>query len=412
MVNSRQVAITGLGALTPLGVTVHDTWQAILKGQSGVGEITRFDASALSTRICAGVKDFDPTLYLLPKESKRFDEFVIFAVAAAHMAIEDSGLIVTEEEAGRMGVAIGSGMGGLPYIEKSHSRLLEFGPARVSPFFIPGAIINMAPGLVSIKFGLKGPNTSTVTACTTGAHNIGIAMRMIQYGDADVMVAGGSEMATTELSIGGFSSAKALSRRNDEPEKASRPWDKDRDGFVLGEGAGILILQEYEHAKKRGAPIYAMLTGFGMSADAYHITMPSQDGAVLSMINAMKDAGLNAEQIQYVNAHGTSTPIGDIAEANAIKKAFGDHAYQLAVSSTKSMTGHLLGAAGAVEAVFSALALKNQVVPATINLDNPDEGCDLDFVPHTAREMEVQHVMSNSFGFGGTNGSLVLSRVT
>lgn len=407
----RRVVVTGLGMLSPLGHTVKETWDAILAGKSGVRPITAFDPSALVTRISASVQDFKPELYLDVKESRKFDRFVQFAYVAAKEALEDSGLKITEENAHRAGAAIGSGIGGLPAIERNHSAILQGGPRKVSPFFIPGAIINMTAGLVSIHFNLRGPNISIVTACTTGTHNIGHAARIIAYGDADIMLAGGAEMATTELSIAGFNAARALSTRNDDPEHASRPWDKDRDGFVLGEGAGVVVLEEYEHARKRNAHIYGELVGFGMSADAYHITAPSIEGAVLSMQNALHDAELNPETVSYINAHGTSTPVGDRSEAIAIKKAFGDAAYKVPISSTKSMTGHLLGAAGSVEAIFSVLAIRDQIIPPTMNLDNPDEDCDLDFVPHTARKIKVDYVLSNSFGFGGTNGSLIFKRI-
>jgi len=400
-----------MGMVTPLGLNVKDTWDGILHGKSGVRLIHAFDPSNLTTHINASVLGFDPDDYMPAKEARKIDRFIQYGYVAAKQAIEDSGIIVTQENSPRIGVAIGSGIGGLPIIEKNHVALLEGGPRKISPFFIPSVIINMASGFVSIKFNLKGPNISIVTACTTGAHNVGHAARMITYGDADVMVAGGAEMATTELGVGGFAQARALSTRNDEPEKASRPWDRDRDGFVLGEGAGVLVLEEYEHARKRGAHIYAELVGFGMSADAYHITTPGEDGAMLSMRNTMKDAGVELENINYINAHGTSTPAGDRAEAIAIKRTFGDYAYKIPVSSTKSMTGHLLGAAGAVEAIFCILAIRDQVGPPTINLDNPDVDCDLDFIPHHAREMKIDYSLSNSFGFGGTNGSLLFKRV-
>lgn len=409
--SKRRVVVTGLGMLTPLGLTVEKTWQGIVAGKSGVTPITLFDASNLPTKISASVNDFNSDDYMEAKEARKIDRFIQYAYVAGKQAFEDSGIQVTEENAHRIGVAIGSGIGGLPLIERNHSALLEGGPRKISPFFIPSSIINMAAGFISIKLNLQGPNISIVTACTTGAHNIGHAARMIAYGDADVMVAGGSEMATTELAMGGFNSARALSTRNDAPEKASRPWDKDRDGFVLGDGAGVIVLEEYEHARKRGAKIYAELIGFGMSADAYHITSPSTHGAVYAMRNTLRDAGINPEDIDYINAHGTSTPVGDRAEVVAIKTAMGEHAYHVAVSSTKSMTGHLLGAAGSVEAIFCILALRDQIAPPTINLDNPDEDCDLDFVPHVARKMKIDIALSNSFGFGGTNGSLLFRRV-
>lgn len=409
--SKRRVVITGMGMLSPLGNTVDATWQAILAGKSGVAPITRFDASIMSTHIAAEVKNFDPSLAVDVKEARRFDTFVLFAAEAARQAILDSGLIITDELALRAGCAIGSGIGGLGQIERNRDAFVEGGPRKISPFFIIGAIINMAPGIVSMKHNLQGPNISIVTACTTGSHNIGEAARMITYGDADVMVAGGVEMVTTELGIAGFNIIKALSTRNDAPTKASRPWDKDRDGFVLGEGAGILILEELEHAKKRGAKIYAEFAGFGMSADAFHTTAPEPNarGTSQAIINALHDAKLNADQVDYVNAHGTST-MADTLEVLAIKKALGDHAYNCMTSSTKSMTGHLLGAAGAVEAIFSILAIRDQVAPPTINLDNPDEGCDIDLVPHHARQAKIDVVVSNSFGFGGTNGSLVFKK--
>lgn len=409
----RRVVITGLGMVTPLGLTTQTTWQAILEGKSGVRPITHFDASALTSRIAASVQNFDPTPHLNPKDARKYDIFIQYAVAAADQAFQDAGISVTAENMSRIGVAIGSGIGGLPLIEKMHSTLLKDGPRRISPFFIPGSIANMAAGIVSIKYNLQGPNLSIVTACTTGAHNIGLAARMIAYGDADVMVTGGTEMATSPLGMAGFAASRALSTRNDQPELASRPWDKDRDGFVLGDGAGVLILEEYETARRRGANIYAELIGFGMSADAFHITTPHEEGAgaIAAMHNALTDAGIKPEQVNYINAHGTSTQVGDEAEAFAIKKLFGEHAKKLAVSSTKSMTGHLLGAAGAVEAVFSVLAIRDQIAPPTINLENPSEGCDLDFVPHHARQMTIDICLSNSFGFGGTNGALIFRRM-
>lgn len=409
----RRIVITGVGMVTPLGLNTKTTWDAILHGKSGVGYITSFDTSQLNVKICAPVRNFDPAPFLDPKEARKTDLFLQFAVAAAHEAFFDAGLVVTSENTARIGVAVGSGMGGLPLLEKNYEQCLTKGPKWISPTFIPNVIINMAPGMISMKYGLMGPNFSVVTACGTGSHNIVCAARSIIHGDADVMLAGGTEMATTALGVGGFASARALSKRNDEPEKASRPWDKDRDGFIVGEGAGILVLEEYEHAKKRGAKIYAELTGCGMSSDAYHITSPEPEGkgAALSMENAIEDAKIDKKDIQYINAHGTSTLIGDVAEVLAIKKVFGDQAYKLAVSSTKSMTGHLLGATGAVEAIFSILAIRDQILPPTINLDNPDEGCDLDFVPHKARQAPVSAVLSNSFGFGGTNVSVLFSKV-
>lgn len=404
--------MTGLGMITPLGLTVDDTWQAILAGKSSVRQIDHFDPSDINCHICSRVQNFDPTHYMNEKEARKRDYFIQYGIAAAIQAITDSGIEVTEKNADRYGVAIGSGIGGLPIIEKSHSILLESGPRKISPFFIPSAIINMISGNVSIMYGMRGPNIAVVTACTTGTHNIGFAARMIAYGDADVMVAGGSEMATTKLGISGFAAMRALSTRNDAPEKASRPWDKDRDGFVLGDGAGVIVLESYEHAKKRGAKIYAELVGFGVSADASHITMPHQDGlgATIAMNNALRDAKMNYDEVDYINAHGTSTQ-ADAIEALAIKHSFKDHAYKLAVSSTKSMIGHLLGAAGSVEAIFSILAIRDQVAPPTINLDNPAEGCDLNFVPHTAQHRRINAALSNSFGFGGTNGTLLFRRL-
>lgn len=412
--NKQRVVVTGLGMITPLGVNVEDTWKAILAGKSSVHTITHFDPSDLSCRICSTVKDFDPSPYMSEKDARKRDLFIQYGIAAAVQAFQDSGLEVNESNAHRIGVAIGSGIGGLPVIEKTHSTLLESGPRRVSPFFIPSAIINMIAGNVSIMYGMRGPNIAVVTACTTGTHNIGLAARAIAFGDADVMLAGGSEMATTKLGVGGFASMRALSTRNDAPEKASRPWDKDRDGFVLGDGAGVIVLESLEHAKKRGAKIYAELVGFGMSADASHMTTPHPEGlgASTSTNNALADAHMNPTEIDYINAHATSTPAGDELEALAIKRSFGDHAYKLAVSSTKSMIGHLLGAAGAVEAIFTILAIRDQVAPPTINLDNPSEGCDLNFVPHQPQQMRINAAMSNSFGFGGTNGTLLFRRIT
>ena len=408
----RRVVVTGLGIVSPVGNTISTAWDAIRQGKSGVSAITHFDASQLPSKIAAQVKDFNPNLSLTDKEVRRTDIFVQYAAEAARQAMQDSGLEVTEELAPRAGVAIGSGIGGLPGIEENCLALDRGGPRKISPFFIPGSIINMAAGLVSMKHHLMGPNISIVTACTTGAHNIGHAARMIIHGDAEVMVAGGTEMSTTELGIGGFNAIKALSTRNDQPERACRPWDQDRDGFVLGEGAGVLILEELEFAKRRGAKIYAELAGFGMSGDAYHMTAPCPDGAgfVLSMHNALRDAGIAPDKVDYINAHATST-MADTIEALAVKKAFGEHAAKLAVSSTKSMTGHLLGAAGAVEAIISILAIQDQVAPPTINLDHPEAGCDLNFVAHTAQSRQINVVLSNSFGFGGTNGTLVFRQI-
>lgn len=412
--SKRRVVITGLGAVTPVGLTVEETWKNILAGKSGVAPITAFDVSDFSVRFGANIKDFDITSIIPRKDAKKMDTFIHYGVAAAKEAIEDSGLEVTEENAERIGVAIGSGIGGLPGIESGYDAYLNGGPRKISPFFVPSNIINMISGNLSIMYGMKGPNTAIVTACSSGTHNISSAGRMIQYGDADVMIAGGAEMSTSKTGLGGFAAARALSTNNENPEGASRPWDKDRDGFVLGDGAGIVVLEEYEHAVKRGATIYAELAGSGMSSDAFHMTMPSKggEGAARCMVNAMNDAGLSIDSIDYINAHGTSTPAGDVAETQAIKQALGEHANSVAISSTKSMIGHLLGAAGGVEAVFSALAIRDQVAPPTINLDNPDPECDLDFVPHTAREMPINVAMSNSFGFGGTNGTIVLKKLS
>jgi 3-oxoacyl-[acyl-carrier-protein] synthase II len=395
--------------VTPLGLNVDETWKAILAGKSSVGLIDHFDASDISCHICSRIKNFDPTPYMSEKDARKRDLFIQYGIAAAAQAIQDSGIQVNESNTHRIGVAVGSGIGGLPMIEKSHSILLESGPRRISPFFIPGCIINMTSGIISMIYGMRGPNIAVVTACTTGTHNIGLAARTIAYGDADIMIAGGSEMATTKLGISGFAAMRALSTRNDEPQKASRPWDKDRDGFVLGDGAGVIVLENYEHAKKRGAKIYAELVGFGMSGDAYHITSPDPQGlgGASAMKNALHDAQMNPEEVHYINAHGTSTPAGDELEVLAVKNTFGDHAYQLAMSSTKSMIGHLLGAAGAVEAIFTILAIRDQVAPPTINLDHPSEGCDINLVPNQAQKMTIKAALSNSFGFGGTNGTLL-----
>ena len=410
--SKRRVVVTGLGIVSPLGNDLATSWDGIVNGRSGIGPITHFDASAFPTRIAGEVKDFDPARWIAPKDIKKMDPFVHYGVAAALMSIADSGIAIEGEAAERIGVAIGAGIGGLHGIEETTLKYAAGGPRKISPFYVPSTIINMIAGQVSIMTGAKGPNIAAVTACTTATHNIGLAMRMIQYGEADAMVAGGAEYATTPTSLGGFCAMKALSTRNDDPTKASRPWDKDRDGFVMGDGAGILILEEYERAKARGARIYCELAGFGMSGDAYHMTAPSEngDGAARCMINAIRDAGIDAAQIGYINAHGTSTPAGDLAETMAMKRAMGDAAKSVMVSSTKSMTGHLLGAAGGVEAVFSAMALHTGIIPPTINLDHPSEGCDLDYVPHVAREKQVDIAMSNSFGFGGTNGTLVFRR--
>jgi len=409
----NRVVVTGLGMLSPVGNDIKSSWHAVLRGESGVVTVDSFEPAGLSTHFAATVKDFDVSGYMDRKDARKFDEFIQYGVAAASQAIADSGIEVTEQNAERIGVCVAAGIGGMSTIEDNHKKLLEKGPRRVSPFYIPGSIINMVAGQLSIMYGLKGPNISIVTACTTGVHNIGHAARMIAYGDADVMVAGGSEMTTTPLTIAGFSSAKALSTRNDSPQTASRPWDADRDGFVLGEGAGVMVLESYEHAKQRGARIYAELSGFGMSGDAYHMTSPPEngEGAASAMRNALKDAEVSPEQVAYINAHGTSTMVGDLAETQAAKAIFGDHAKSLKMSSTKSMTGHLLGAAGSVEAIFTVLALKDQVAPPTINLENPSAGCDLNYVAHEPQDTQMQHALCNSFGFGGTNGSILFSKV-
>jgi 3-oxoacyl-[acyl-carrier-protein] synthase II len=398
--------------LSPVGNDVESSWTNILAGKSGIAPITSFDSTAFSTQFAGEVKNFDVEQYIPKKETKKMDRFIQLGIAAGKQALVDSGIEVTEKNAARIGVAIGSGIGGLGLIQDNHSRMLESGPRKISPFFVPATITNMISGFFSIFEGLKGPNINVVTACTTGVHNIGVAARMIAYGDADAMVCGGAESTVCELGIGGFAAARALSNRNDEPEKASRPWDKDRDGFVLGEGAGVVMLEDYEIAVARGATIYAELVGFGMSGDAYHMTSPPPDGvgAAAAMQNSINDAKISPSEIGYVNAHGTSTPAGDIAEVSAVKSVFGDHASELLVSSTKSMTGHLLGAAGSVEAIFTILALRDQIAPPTINLDNPSEGCDLDFVAHTAKKKEMDYALCNSFGFGGTNGSLLFKK--
>lgn len=412
--SKRRVVVTGLGMLSPVGNTAESSWQALLNGQSGISPIEHFDASEFATRFAGQVKEFDPEQYgINRKEARKMDLFIQYGVAAGIQALDDAGLVVNEDNAERVGVAIGSGIGGLGLIEQNHTSLINGGPRKLSPFFVPSTIINMVSGHLSIMKGLQGPNIAVTTACTTGTHAIGMAGRMIAYGDADVMVAGGTEKASTPMGMGGFAAAKALSTRNDEPQKASRPWDKDRDGFVLGDGAGVLVLEEYEHAKARGAKIYAELVGFGMSGDAYHMTAPPSDGSggARAMKNAIKDAGIVPEQIGYINAHGTSTPLGDVAELRGMKQVFGEHASALMISSTKSMTGHLLGAAGAIEAIITVLALRDQVAPPTINLDNPDEECDLDLVSHVAKPGHFEYALSNSFGFGGTNGSLIFKRV-
>ncbi len=412
--SKRRVVVTGLGMLSPVGNTAEESWQAILNGQSGITSIDHFDTTDFPTKFAGLVKNFDPEQYgMTKKDARKMDLFIQYGIAAGLMAFNDSGIEVTEANATRIGVSIGSGIGGLGLIENNHTSMMAGGPRKLSPFFVPSTIINMAAGHLSIMKGLRGPNVAVTTACTTGTHAIGFAARMIAYGDADVMVAGGAEKASTPMGMGGFAAAKALSSRNDEPQKASRPWDKDRDGFVLGDGAGVIVLEEYEHAKARGAKIYAELIGFGMSGDAHHMTAPPDDGsgAALSMQNAIRDAAIDPSLIGYINAHGTSTPLGDKAELRAVKKTFGEHAYKVMVSSTKSMTGHLLGAAGAIEAIITVLALRDQVAPPTINLDNPDEECDLDLVPHVAKSASFDYALSNSFGFGGTNGSLIFKRV-
>ena len=409
----RRVVVTGIGMLTPVGNTVKETWDNILAGKSGAAPIDHFDASAFATRFSAPVKGFDVGQYMSVKDARKMDLFIQYGMAAAIQAIDDSGLEVSDENSHRIGCAVGSGIGGLSMIERNHDILNESGPRRISPFFVPGSIINMIAGNLAIKYGLRGPNIAITTACTTGTHNIGHAMRMIQYGDADAMIAGGAEMANTPLGIGGFAAARALSTRNDDPAAASRPWDRDRDGFVLGDGAGIVVLEEYECAKTRGAKIYAEIVGFGMSDDAFHMTAPpeSGEGAARAMENTLRDAGMNPDELHYINAHGTSTPAGDMAESNAAKRVLGDAAYDVRMSSTKSMVGHLLGAAGAVEAIFCLLAIRDQVAPPTINLDNPSDGCDLNYVAQVAQECRIDTALSNSFGFGGTNGTLAFRRI-
>ncbi len=411
--NQRRVVVTGMGMVSPLGNDLETSWDAIVNSRSGLGSITLFDASAFSTRIAGEIRGFDPTAFIAPKDVKKMDAFIHYGIAASLMAMEDSGLEVTEENAERIGAIIGAGIGGILGIEEQTAKFLEGGPRKISPFYIPATIINMLPGQLSIMKGIKGPNFSAVSACATSNHSIGMAMRMIQYGDADVMIAGGAERGSSPTSVGGFSSMKAMSTRNDDPQGASRPWDKERDGFVLGDGAGILVIEEYEHARARGARIYCELAGFGASSDAYHMTAPSEngEGPARCMRSALKDAGLNPDQVDYLNAHGTSTPLGDLAETLAMKRALGDHAYKTMVSSTKSMTGHLLGAAGGVEAIFSVLAIDRGIIPPTINLHEPGEGCDLDYVPNVAREKKIDVAMSNGFGFGGTNGTLVFKRI-
>ncbi|MCQ1057767.1 beta-ketoacyl-ACP synthase II [Photobacterium sp. DNB23_23_1] len=411
--SKRRVVVTGMGMLSPVGNSVESSWKALLAGTSGISTIEHFDASAFATRFAGMVKDFNCEEYMTKKDARKMDLFIQYGIAAGVQALKDSGIEVTEENAARVGVAIGSGIGGLGLIEANHQSLMEKGPRKISPFFVPSTIVNMIAGHLSIMHGLRGPNIAISTACTTGLHNIGHAARMIAYGDADAMLAGGAEKASTPLGMGGFSAAKALSTRNDDPQGASRPWDKDRDGFVLGDGAGMMMLEEYEHAKARGAKIYAELVGFGMSGDAYHMTSPSADGSggALAMEACIRDAGINADKIGYINAHGTSTPAGDVAETLGIKRAMGAAADNVMVSSTKSMTGHLLGAAGSVEAIITAMTLIDQVVPPTINLENPDEGCDLDYVPGEARQVNLEYALCNSFGFGGTNGSLLFKKI-
>jgi 3-oxoacyl-[acyl-carrier-protein] synthase II len=409
--SKRRVVVTGLGVVSPVGIGVKTAWDNLVAGKSGITQITKFDASAFSSTVAGEVKNFNPEDFITAKDARRMDTFIQYGLAAAIEAVKDSGIVATEENAERIGVSIGSGIGGMQLIEDTDVLYKESGPRKISPFFIPGTIINMISGNLSIMFGFKGPNVSIVTACTTGTHSIGDASRMIEYGDADVMIAGGAEAAITRLSLGGFAAARALSTRNDDPATASRPWDKDRDGFVIGEGAGVMVLEEYEHAKKRGAKIYAELSGYGMSADAYHMTAPNMDGPRRSMRNAMQNAGINPDAVQYVNAHGTSTPLGDTNETNAIKAAFGDHAYKFVVNSTKSMTGHLLGGAGGLESVFTVLAIHHQLSPPTINIFNQDPDCDLDYCANTARDMKIEYALKNNFGFGGTNGSLVFKKV-
>jgi 3-oxoacyl-[acyl-carrier-protein] synthase II len=409
--NKRRVVVTGLGVVSPVGIGVNTAWTNLVAGKSGISKITKFDTTAFASTIAGEVKDFNAEDFISAKDARRMDTFIQYGLAAGIEAFKDSGIEVTEENAERIGVSIGSGIGGIQLIEDTDVLYKESGPRKISPFFIPGTIINMISGNLSIIFGLKGPNVAIVTACTTGTHSIGDASRMIEYGDADVMIAGGAESAITQLTVGGFAASRALSTRNDDPATASRPWDKDRDGFVIGEGAGVMVLEEYEHAKKRGAKIYAELSGYGMSADAYHMTAPNMDGPRRSMVNAMNNAGIDPREIQFINAHGTSTPLGDANETNAIKAAFGEHAYKLLVNSTKSMTGHLLGGAGGLESVFTVLSIYNQVSPPTINIFNQDPECDLDFCANTARDIKINYALKNNFGFGGTNGSLVFKKI-
>jgi len=408
----RRVVVTGMGLVSPLGNDLATSWDGIVNARSGIGPVERFDVSAYSTRIAGEIRGFDPNVYVTAKDARKMDPFIHYGIGAAFMALDDSGLEITEANGDRIGVMVGSGIGGIHGIEEQTLRLADGGPRKVSPFYVPSTIINMLPGQISILKGLKGPSFSVVSACASSNHSIGVAMRTIQYGDADVMLAGGAELGSSPTAMAGFCSMKAMSTRNDDPTRASRPWDKDRDGFVLGDGAGILILEEYEHARARGARIYAELLGFGSSSDAHHMTAPSEngEGPARCLTAALNDAGINSDQVDYLNAHGTSTPPGDLAETLAIKRALGDHAYKVMVSSTKSMTGHLLGAAGGVEAIFSVLALHHGIIPPTINLDEPGEGCDLDYVPHTAREKTIKIAVSNGFGFGGTNGTLVFAK--
>ncbi len=414
MSGKRRVVVTGLGIVSPVGNDLNTAWHNVIEGNSGIGPLTNFDASAFATRFGGEVRDLDPTLYVSAKDVKKMDPFILYGIAAGRQAWDDCGLAIDQLDPANVGVAVGAGIGGIGTIEKTYEAYSGGGPRRISPFFVPSTIINMISGHLSIILGLKGPNIATVTACTTATHNIGLAARLITHGDCDVMIAGGAEHATTPLAVGGFISSRALSGRNDDPTGASRPWDADRDGFVLSDGAGVMVLEEYEHAKARGARIYAELAGFGLSADAYHMTAPPEDGAGAAqcMVHCLRDAGVSPDQVQYVNAHATSTPLGDKAEVSAIRSCFGDHAERLMVSSTKSVTGHLLGAAGGIEALFSVLALRDQRVPPTMNLHNPDPDCDLDFVPNAARDAKLDMVISNSFGFGGTNGSLLFKRLS
>ena len=407
----RRIVVTGLGAVSPVGNNIQDAWGNLLAGKTGIATVTKFDHSNLSVHFAGEVKGFNIEDYIPAKEARHMDSFIHFGIAAGSQAFVDSGLVVTEENAERIGVLVGSGIGGLPMIEETHTEYVNRGARRISPFFVPGSIINMISGHLSINFGLKGPNLAAVTACTTGLHSIGLAARLIQYGDADVMIAGGAESTVSPLGIGGFAAARALSSRNDDPATASRPWDKDRDGFVLGEGGGVMVLEEYEHAKARGAKIYAELSGFGMSGDAYHMTAPNMDGPRRCMLNALKDAGVNPDEVDYINAHGTSTPLGDKNETEAIKAALGDHSKKVVVNSTKSMTGHLLGGAGGLESVFTVLALHHQKSPPTINIFNQDPECDLDYCANTARDVKIDVAVKNNFGFGGTNGTLVFKRI-